>query len=86
MSACVPGYLCSTLCLSTNDAPFSKVVWICSCDPIPGTGDHESVLIEFLLMAKYIPPAQHIIYLWCKANYTHLSSIIADFSRFLFHS
>ena len=29
-----------------------------SCDPIPSIGDHESVLIESLLMAKYIPPAQ----------------------------
>ena len=25
------------------------------CEPIPGIGDHESVLIESLLMAKYIP-------------------------------
>ena len=51
------------------------------CEPIPGIGDHESVLIESLVTAKYIPSAQWTIYLWSKANYTHLSDIIADFSR-----
>ena len=35
-------------------------------------------------MAKYIPPTQRTIYLWSKANHTHLSCKIADFSgRFL---
>ena len=48
-------------------------------EPIPSIWDHESVLIATLLLAKYIPPAQQTIYLWSKANYTHLSNIIADF-------
>ena len=61
---------------ATNRPPLVE-----KCEPIPGIGDHESVLIESLLMAKYIPPAQRTIYLWSKANYTHLSDIIADFSR-----
>ena len=50
------------------------------CLPIPGIGDHDAVYVESLIRATYTCPIKRKIFLWNRADYCHLSEIIASFT------
>ena len=51
------------------------------CNPIPGLGHHDIVLIDANIVPTRQKPTRRLIYLWKKANLTEMEQDIAGFSR-----
>ena len=51
------------------------------CNPIPGLGYHDIVLIDANIVPTRQKPTRRLIYLWKKANLTEMEQDIAGFSR-----
>jgi hypothetical protein len=70
-----PTRICKTLDLFVTNRPSL----VTSCKALPGVSDHEIVLVESDMSAKYQRPVKRKVYLWKKADIAGLKS---DFSKF----
>ena len=62
----------------------NKPSLISHCCVVPGVSDHEALYIESLLILSVLPPFQRKVFLWNKADFSHINNLMSHWcSQFL---